>query len=81
MQLPISLQTAIVLLVFSAINVSCANQTKIVQTSNGPVRGSRETSPRKRVEFHAFRGIPYARPPLGDLRFKVKCFELFIEMQ
>lgn len=22
-------------------------------------------------QFHSFRGIPYAEPPIGDLRFKV----------
>lgn len=44
---------------------------KTVETGNGLVRGSRHTSLRKKVEFFAFRGIPYAKPPVGDLRLKV----------
>ena len=36
----------------------------IVATSRGAVRGSRED------DVCVFRGIPYARPPVGDLRFR-----------
>ena len=36
----------------------------IVETSHGPVRGVREGA------LAVFRGIPYARPPLGELRFR-----------
>jgi para-nitrobenzyl esterase len=35
-----------------------------VETSNGPVRGVRED------DLAIFRGIPYARPPIGELRFR-----------
>lgn len=55
---------------FIALYVRCPAE-KIVQTANGVIRGIRLTSERKNVDFHAFRGIPYAKPPLGDLRFKV----------
>lgn len=44
---------------------------KIIQTANGSIRGVRVTSERQHVDFHAFRGIPYGKPPIGDLRFKV----------
>lgn len=52
---------------------------KTVVTENGAIRGQRETSLRKNMEFYAFRGIPYAKAPLGELRFKVllKVFFLF----
>lgn len=36
----------------------------------GQVRGSRMFSFNQR-EFLAFRGIPYAQPPVGELRFRV----------
>lgn len=50
--------------------VFCDND-RIIDTKNGQVRGRRETSLRNKVNFYSFRGIPYAKPPLGDLRFKV----------
>jgi hypothetical protein len=38
----------------------------------GKVRGSKMSSFNQR-EFLSFRGIPYAQPPIGELRFKVSC--------
>lgn len=46
-------------------------RVKTVQIADGSIRGVRETSLRKQVDFYAFRGIPFAKPPLGELRFKV----------
>lgn len=43
----------------------------VVQTNYGPVRGCKRQSI-VGEEYLSFRGVPYARPPLGDLRFKVK---------
>ena len=37
----------------------------------GQVRGSEMTSEAGR-SFYAFRGIPYAKPPVGELRFSVR---------
>lgn len=44
--------------------------TTIVETNYGPVRGIKRTSA-VGDHFYSFRGIPYAKPPIGDLRFKV----------
>ena len=41
----------------------------IVKTRNGAVSGSTMQS-RKGARILSFRGIPYARPPVGDLRFR-----------
>lgn len=41
----------------------------IVETTYGPVRGSTLLS-RGNREFFGFKGIPYAAPPVGELRFK-----------
>lgn len=41
----------------------------ILTTALGKVRGTYLTSSSGRI-FYAFRGIPYAKPPVGDLRFK-----------
>ncbi|XP_055531052.1 carboxylic ester hydrolase-like [Wyeomyia smithii] len=43
--------------------VTAAQATVMVQTSNGPLRGE------KRGNYYAFEGIPYAKAPLGNLRF------------
>jgi hypothetical protein len=43
----------------------------IVQIHEGAIRGTTLTSVRSNRTFFAFMGIPYAKPPTGDLRFKV----------
>ena len=42
----------------------------VVETSYGKLRGhlSRDIVDN---EFFSFKGIPYAKPPVGDLRFEV----------
>lgn len=42
----------------------------IVTTPSGKIKGSWMTSRRGR-EFQAYRGIRYAEPPVGELRFQV----------
>lgn len=44
----------------------------VILTGLGHVRGSVLRS-RLGELFYAFRGIRYAKPPVGDLRFKVSC--------
>lgn len=43
---------------------------KVLIPSLGEIFGSRMTSSSGR-KFSAFRGVPYAEPPVGQLRFKV----------
>lgn len=47
-----------------------SKNTIIVKTTQGLVKGIRKTSILGKY-FYRFRGIPYAKAPIGDLRFKV----------
>lgn len=47
-----------------------SEKTIIVETTKGPVKGILKTTSLGE-DFYRFRGIPYARPPIGDLRFKI----------
>jgi para-nitrobenzyl esterase len=42
---------------------------RVVETTHGPVRGTDDDSTGGRVR--TWKGIPYAAPPVGDLRFRV----------
>lgn len=44
---------------------------KIVKTKSGPVKGQKKSTMFGNKEYFAYRGIPYAKPPVGPLRFKV----------
>jgi hypothetical protein len=46
----------------------------VVVTEEGAVMGRREDSKDVRNPILAFRGVPYAEPPLGDLRFQASVY-------
>lgn len=45
---------------------------KTVKTKSGRIRGVRMISLLQNVSYYSFKGIPYAKKPIGALRFKVK---------
>ena len=47
-----------------------AHEPLVVKTSAGEILGYRMTS-RAGRQFMAFAGVPYAKPPIGPLRFQV----------
>ena len=55
--------------IFILVNVIFASNI-LVNIKNGTLEGSIMKT-RKGLNFFAFRGIPYALPPLGELRFEV----------
>ena len=51
------------------VNLIIFTKCEIIQIEDGQLEGTVMTS-RKGVDFHAFMGIPYAQPPIGNLRFQ-----------
>lgn len=64
------LATALLLLQVAVIVplVSCGD-APVIDLLNGRVKGEEKES-RDDRDFYAYRGIPYAKPPVGDLRFE-----------
>ncbi|TMW48604.1 hypothetical protein DOY81_006313 [Sarcophaga bullata] len=61
------LATVVILLRMSSLAYGITDRL-IVQTTSGPVRGRAVTVQGR--EVHVFTGIPYAKPPVDDLRFR-----------
>lgn len=61
---------SLITLIF-AVNAGSFDKHKIVKTSNGQIRGILNTTLLNAIPFYSFKGIPYAKKPLGPLRFKV----------
>src|SRR5262245_26972147 len=62
----VKLASAIIMLTASGVALS-ATIGEVVQTKNGAVRGTTVTELEK-VTANIYRGIPYAAPPVGELR-------------
>lgn len=65
-----------VLVVFVAIGIIFVQDVdagvhKIVETNYGKVKGIIGKTFFKEKTYFAFKGIPFAKPPIGELRFKV----------
>lgn len=61
----------VVTLLTLVVNGELFDKYKVVETSNGKIRGILNTTFLNGISFYSFKGIPYAKPPIGDLRFKV----------
>lgn len=46
--------------------------TNIIVTDKGPVQGEIRKTVTNSIPYSSFTGIPYGKPPIGSLRFKVK---------
>lgn len=64
---------AVVLSVAVAVMVvvAAAEEAPVVATEEGRISGILERST-KDLPFYSYYGIPFAKPPLGPLRFKVE---------
>lgn len=60
-----------VFLIFAGITSAAPDQHRIVETKYGQIRGFKRTSFLDKVDYYSYLGIPYAKAPLGQRRFKV----------
>ncbi|XP_053994723.1 uncharacterized protein LOC128885013 [Hylaeus volcanicus] len=56
--------------VFLVTGTLCLELTGVVQTDKGPIQGRKMETAFNKVKYSAFLGIPFAKPPVGDLRFR-----------
>ncbi|XP_031634171.1 esterase B1-like [Contarinia nasturtii] len=61
---------SIFLLCFFTVLVNGQDNLKKVNTKSGPVEGRLEKTIFFQKSFYSYKGIPYAQPPVGELRFK-----------
>ena len=50
----------------------------IVEISSGSIQGEIVATHYDNVNVHSFQGIPFATPPLGELRFEVSTSGLYL---
>lgn len=61
----------ILLYLYNTIAHESAHEYAIVFTHSGVVRGKRLNTLYDDGQYYAFKGIPYAKSPVDELRFKV----------
>lgn len=73
----ISMQMACVFVVLAALSGGVRSYDDLPQVTvmQGALRGLYLTS-RKGRQFVGFQGVPYAKPPLGEMRFKVSRIQI-----
>lgn len=69
------------LLLLDTLSASEADEDiRVVQTNYGSVRGLRNSTLFQERTYFSFRGIPYGKPPVGALRFKVNIILVLSEI-
>lgn len=62
---------ALELFLIFAIASAVPDQYRTIETKYGKIRGFKRTSLLEKVDFYSFLGIPYAKAPIDQRRFKV----------
>lgn len=61
---------------FITIKINALDEYRIVDTKYGKIRGFRNRTLLDQVDFYSFKGVYYAKNPVGNLRFKVRIFRI-----
>jgi hypothetical protein len=69
MSLKRCLSTLLFILIWGQCDKSLGNL--IVSTKNGLIRGREAQTIELNLTYYAYQGIPFAEPPVGNLRFEV----------
>ena len=65
-----------IIIFFSTLQkISCDDI--IVNVAQGQLRGEHLTTVTGKSTYYSFKGIPYAKPPVGSLRFKVNKYQFY----
>lgn len=56
------------------VNLIVCKESPVVDTTHGPIVGKILRTLIKNEEYFGYMGIPYAAPPVGELRFMVSHF-------
>lgn len=63
---------ALALLIFAVVTfVQAQYEPPVFETNDGTIQGLVQYTLFQRKPYYAFKGIPFAQPPIGHLRFKV----------
>lgn len=77
----LSLKYLPILLSILCFGVNCApksvtSESPVVKTKSGELLGKVATTLLDQRKFYSFQGIPYAKPPVNQLRFRVSKFTI-----
>lgn len=65
-----------IFLAVSGVEEKC----KVINCKNGLIRGTESRSMLQNVTFCSYKGIPYGKAPVGELRFKVNSISLLFKV-
>jgi hypothetical protein len=67
-----SLPFLLLMQLFITTSIGQYDKILVVRTDSGEIRGGVLTTLIIKRLFYSFKGIPYAKPPIGELRYKVE---------
>lgn len=67
----VTLLLVIITFIYELKYINCATNDVIVNIDSGLISGKSEQTVFNKKIYYSFKGIPYAKPPIKNLRFKV----------